>query len=357
MQICMNKRTDLAAVSSVGVRLTPLYRQPVHTSHIFEIQATSAETNVLNISASLGMKTKVLTKLVKDNEIATIIKRDLHQRGIEIEGVEVAKEGPWGYRHQFNIADSGYGTRGARVLNDRAGEIGRTLSADEFDLKRIFGDEGCKILHLSGLVAALSPETTKCCLEIARMAKANGTRISFDLNYRASFWKDREEELRRDFTEIASLTDVLIGNEEDFQLALGIEGPEVGGQNLSDKIAAFQEMIHCAQKKFPNVSIFATTLREAVSANVNKWGAVMLADGNWYVECPREVGVIDRIGGGDAFVGGVLYGLLRGWEAEKCLQFGWATGALVITLTDDYATPVDEDQIWSIYNGNARVKR
>ena len=347
----------LATVSSMGVRITPVDRQPVHTSHTFEMQATSAESNVLNVASSLGLKTKVLTRFVKDSAIASFIKSELRRRGIDYEGVEIAQGGPWGYRHQFNIADSGFGLRGPRVLNDRAGEVGRTIQASDFDMERIFGQEGVAILHLSGLIAALSPETTEACLEIARAAKAHGTRISFDLNFRASFWEGREAELRRDFQEIASLSDILIGNEEDFQLALGIDGPEAGGKGIAAKIDGFKGMIEEVRKAYPNVSVFATTLREVFNANCHNWGGIMLADGEWYIEMPREIQVMDRIGGGDGFVGGFLYGLVQGWENEKCLHFGWATGALAASMLTDYGTPADEDQVWSIYKGNARVTR
>ena len=314
----------LATVSSMGVRITPVDRQPVHTSHIFEMQATSAETNVLNVASSLGLKTKVLTRFVKDSAIASFIKS---------------------------------GLRGPRVLNDRAGEVGRTIQAADFDMDRIFGQEGVAILHLSGLIAALSPETTQACLEVARAAKKYGTRISFDLNFRASFWEGREEALRRDFQEIASLSDILIGNEEDFQLALGIDGPEAGGKGIAAKIDGFKGMIEEVRKAYPNVSVFATTLREVFNANCHNWGGIMLADGEWHIEMPREIQVMDRIGGGDGFVGGFLYGLVQGWENEKCLHFGWATGALAASMLTDYGTPADEDQVWSIYKGNARVKR
>ena len=347
----------LATVSSMGVRITPVDRQPVHTSHIFEMQATSAETNVLNVASSLGLKTKVLTRFVKDSAIASFIKSELRRRGIDYEGVEVAQGDPWGYRHQFNIADSGFGLRGPRVLNDRAGEVGRTIQAADFDMDRIFGQEGVAILHLSGLIAALSPETTQACLEVARAAKKYGTRISFDLNFRASFGEGREEALRRDFQEIASLSDILIGNEEDFQLALGIDGPEAGGKGIAAKIDGFKGMIEEVRKAYPNVSVFATTLREVFNANCHNWGGIMLADGEWHIEMPREIQVMDRIGGGDGFVGGFLYGLVQGWENEKCLHFGWATGALAASMLTDYGTPADEDQVWSIYKGNARVKR
>ena len=153
------------------------------------------------------------------------------------------------------------------------------------------------------------------------------------------------------------VSDILIGNEEDFQLALGIEGPEAGGKDISAKIDGFKGMIERVQAAYPHVSVFATTLREVFNANAHNWGAIMLADGKWSVEMPREIQVLDRIGGGDGFVGGLLYGISQGWESEKCLQFGWATGVLAATMLTDYATPADEEQVWSIYKGNARVKR
>lgn len=348
---------SLLVPTSMGVRITPVNGQPVHTSNLFEMQATSAETNVANISSSLGLPVKVLTTFVKDSPIALFIKNSLRARGMDYEGPEVAQGDPWGYRHQFNIADSGFGTRGPRVQNDRAGEVGRTLNVKDFDLDRIFGQEGVQIVHLSGLIGALSPETSTFCLEIARAAKKYGTRIAFDLNYRASFWKGRDAELRANFTEIASVADILIGNEEDFQLCLGIEGPEAGGKGIEAEIEGFKGMIGRVKAAFPNASVFATTLRQVISANEHLWGAIMLEGESWHVIEPRKIGVLDRIGGGDGFVGGLLYGILKGWEPEKWSQFGWATGALATTFLTDYAQPADEDMVWSIWGGNARVKR
>ena len=348
---------SLVVPTSMGVRITPVNGQPVHCSNTFLLQATSAESNVASVSSYLGLPVKVLTTFVKGSPIAQFIKNDLASRHIAYEGKEVDQGGPWGYRHQFNIADCGYGSRGPRVHNDRAGEVGRTLNVNDFDLDRIFGREGVQIVHLSGLIAALSPETGTFCLELAKTAKKYDTRISFDLNHRASFWKGRQAELHDIFTQIAGISDVLVGNEEDFQLCLGIEGPETGGKNLSNKIDSFKVMINKARKAFPNAAVFATTLRQVVSANCHLWGAIMSEGGNWHVVEPREITVLDRIGGGDGFVGGMLYGILRGWEPEKWIQFGWATGALVTTLLTDYAQPADEDQIWSVWQGNARVRR
>jgi 2-dehydro-3-deoxygluconokinase len=343
--------------TSMGLRITPWSGQPVHCSDTFTMQATSAESNVASVSSFLGLPVKVLTALVKGSPAARYIQDNLGSRRMTVEAKEVEQGDPWGYRHQINIADSGFGSRGPRVWNDRAGEVGRTLNAKDFDLERIFGQEGVQIVHLSGLVGALSPETGQFCLEIARAAKKHGTRISFDLNHRASFWKNREDELHEIFKEIAGVSDILVGNEEDFQLCLNIKGPEAGGKDLAAKIENFKGMINRVKEAYPNASVFATTLRQVVSANRHLWGAIMAEGDNWHVVEPREIGVMDRIGGGDGFVGGMLYAILKGWEPEKWVQFGWASGALVTTLLTDYAQPADEDQIWSIWEGNARVKR
>jgi 2-dehydro-3-deoxygluconokinase len=348
---------SLVVPTSMGVRITPVNGQPTHSSDTFFMHATSAETNVASISSYLGLPVKILTTFVKDSPVARLIKDSLAGRHMTYEGIDVEQGDPWGYRHQFNIADSGYGVRGPRVHNDRAGEVGRTLNVKNFDLDRLFVKEGVQILHLSGLISALSPETGLFCLELVRAAKKNGTKISFDLNYRASFWKNRETELRKIFTEIAASSDILVGNEEDFQLCLGIKGPEEGGKDLTGQIDSFKEMISRVKKAFPDTSVFATTLRQVISTNEHLWGAIMLEGEQWYVAEPRVIHVLDRIGGGDGFVGGMLYAILKGWEPAKWIEFGWACGALATTSLTDYAQPADEEQLWSIWKGNARVKR
>lgn len=357
MNIQKNAKYAIACPTSMGVRITPEHRMAAHNSNHFYLQATSAESNVLNVASSLGRECLALTKFVEGSPIAAFIKSQLRARNIRYEGLEVPQGGPWGYRHQFNIADSGFGLRAARVWNDRAGEIGCTLSIGDFDVERIFGQEGVGILHISGLIAAMSEDTTACCLALAKAAKEYGTLVSFDLNHRATFWQGREEALSAAFEKIAACADILVGNEEDFQLCLGFQGPEAGGKELAGKIERFQAMITEVKAKYPNAQVFATTLREVVSANRNNWGAIMLAGGQWYVEAPRPIDILDRIGGGDGFTGGLLYGILQGWEPEKWLQFGWASGALAASSLNDYAEPADEKQVWSIYAGNARVQR
>jgi 2-dehydro-3-deoxygluconokinase len=347
----------LLIATSMGVRLTPPNGQAFHTSTTFKLQATSAESNVASVCSYLGLPTKVLTNFVKGSPVARIIQDNLKSRHMDYEGPELEQTDPWGYRHQFNLADSGFGSRGPRVQNDRAGEVGRVLNVKDFDLERIFGEEGVQIVHLSGLIAALSPDTGNFCLEIARAAKKHGTKISFDLNHRASFWEGRQSELSAIFSEIASISDILVGNEEDFQLCLGVKGPEAGGAGLESKIENFKEMINRVKEAFPGPSVYATTLREVIHTNSHLWGAIMAEGENWHVINPREIIVYDRIGGGDGFVGGMLYGALKGWEPEKWSQFGWATGALAATSDTDYGQPADEEQVWSIWQGNARVRR
>ena len=173
----------------------------------------------------------------------------------------------------------------------------------------------------------------------------------------ASTREEIEPDLHEVFHEIASISDILIGNEEDFQLCLGIEGPEAGGKDLASGIDGFKGMINRVKKAFPDVSVYATTLRQVISANMHMWGGIISENDNWHVVEPREIYVYDRIGGGDGFVSGMLYAILKGWEPGKWIQFGWAAGALVATLETDYAQPADEEQIWSIWQGNARVQR
>ena len=164
--------------------------------------------------------------------------------------------------------------------------------------------------------------------------------------------------MRQTFLEIAGLSDILVGNEEDFQLCLGLEGPAAGGSDLPTQIDELQG--HDGRGKETvsrRTTLFATTLRQVVTTNHHFWGAIVSESDAWHVIEPRDITVLDRIGGGDGFVGGLLYGLLQGWDAERAAQFGWACGALATTLLTDYCQPADEAQVWSIWDGNARVQR
>ena len=221
MKLKKDCKHALVIPTSMGVRLTPENGQPFHASSNFKLTVTSAESNVGSIVSFLGLPVKILTNFVQGSPVSQIIKDNLASRHMTYEGPELAQGDAWGFRHQFNLADSGFGSRGPRVHNDRAGEVGRILNVKDFDLDRIFGDEGVQMIHLSGLIAALSPETSAFCLDLARAAKKHGTCISFDLNHRASFWKGREKELGEAFHEIATASDVFDRQRRRFPTMLG----------------------------------------------------------------------------------------------------------------------------------------
>lgn len=344
---------DLVVPTSMGLRMTPINHQPVNTATTYELQATSAESNVLSVCASLGLRTKVLTAFVKDHPFSSFIKTQLRARNIGYDGKVFDANGPWGNRHQINIADRGFGVRGAMVTNDRSGEVAANLQTTDFDLDKLFRIDGVKIVHISGLFAAVSLSTAKLCLEIAKIAKENGTIVSFDVNYRASFWKNRQEQLQQTFIEIAQYADILMGNEEDFQLALGIEKVAT----LQSSTQEFMQLGQLVLKRFPNVKVLSTTLRVVLSASKNLWGAMLFDGMKWIVEEPREIEIYDRIGGGDGFASGMLYAILKEYPSEQWMQLGWACGAYVVTLANDFVQIDSEDILHDVYRGNARVKR
>ena len=357
LKIKENYKYALVVPTSIGVRLLPPDRQTVAASDIFSLQVTSAETNTASILSYLGLPVKVLTTFVKDSPVSKFIKANLRSRNMDFEGADVPQGGPWGYRHQFNIADSGFGLRGPRVHNDRAGEVGKTLNTRDFDFEKIFNDDGVAILHLTGLICALSEETGRFCIELVREAKKHGTIISFDFNYRASFWENRRNELQKVFREIAKEADIIIGNEYDYRLCIGMKFESNEYKDEMSQVENFKETIKQVKTEFPDASIFATTLREIKHSNRHLWGCAMLNGEVWETVEPRQIAVIDRIGGGDAFVGGLLYGILKGFTPKQQIQFAWASGALASTFLTDYAQPDDEEQIWNIWKGNSRIKR
>lgn len=353
MELRPDARWAVAVPTSVGVRLTPEDHHGVHHATRFRMQATSAETNAASVASFLGLPVAVLTNFVEGSPIAAFIKADLRSRGMTLFGPDIPAGGPWGHRHQFNLADTGYGARGPRVWNDRAGEVGRELDAADFDLDQIFDVDGVQVVHLSGMVASLSPKSVEFSREVARRANASGTVVSFDLNYRASLWEGREAELRSAFEEIAATAGILFGNSHAFRDCLGIEILPDG----TDAVVQSRAAIDALRSAYPRAEWVGASIRESESASRHRWGLVLWGNGGFEVADPREIDVLDRIGGGDGAAGGLLYGILKGWSAERCLQFAWATGVLASTTLDDHASPADEAQIWSIWAGNAAVQR
>jgi 2-dehydro-3-deoxygluconokinase len=310
------------------------------------MQVTSAESNALSVSSYLGLPALIITALVKDSPIADKIKHDLKSRGMDYVGPEIDPGGPWGFRHQINMTDTGYGLRGPRVHNDRGGEVARGIDVKDFDMDEIFGARGVKILHMSGLFAALSEQTGAFCLACARAAKKYGTLISFDLNYRASMWEGRTEELTRLFDEIQGVADIMSG----------IYVPGAEGKDWAVVKDMTEKVVERYQSRY-SASVYLVTHRKIEDANNHIFGGMLKAFGEWSQVEPRRISVIDRIGSGDAFVGGMLYGILRGWTPDRWQYFGWASGVTAAGMLCDHVKPMDEESIWQVWSGNAAVTR
>ena len=342
-----NCKYDIAAVSSMGLRLCPAGRQSLFSSAPLQLQATSAETNVLSALSSLGMRTKVLTRFVEDLETSRYIKAELARRGIETEGPDVPQGGPWGFRHQINFADSGFGCVPPAVQNDRAGEVGRSICAADFDVSKLFEEDGCRVFHLSGLIACLSESTGKACLELAKAAKAAGTKISFDVNYRPSLHAGRDKDLYALFDELCALADILSG------ASYMVSGGKGRAKDLEEETVYAQQL----RERYPEAELIFSCCRQEESANRRRVGAVLLENGSLTRRELQELDVCDRIGGGDGYLAGVLYGSLKGYDAKTCLDLGFAVSALAVSSPQDCAQPASEKQLWEICRGNAQIIR
>ncbi len=254
-------------------------------------------------------------------------------------------------------SDRGHGVRAPLVFYNRANEAGALLKPGDFDWAKIFAG-GVRWFHSGGIFAALSETTSQLIVEGMQAAKAAGAIVSFDLNYRAKLWASvggptqAQKVLRR----IVDHVDALIGNEEDLQHSLGIAGPEVAAKSQLDPDTFF-DMIDRVIEQHPNVKLVATTLREVHSTNRHDWAAVLWLDGKRLVVPPCQLDVIDRIGGGDGFAAGLIYGLLAGRPPEEALRLGWAHGALLTTFPGDVSMARLEEVEAFAKGGSARVQR
>jgi 2-dehydro-3-deoxygluconokinase len=254
-------------------------------------------------------------------------------------------------------SDRGFGLRAPVVFYNRANEAAAQLKTGDFDWATILSN-GVRWLHSGGIFAALSETTGEVILEGMQAARAGGAVISFDLNYRAKLWNiwGGPERAQSVIQRIVENVDVLVGNEEDLQMGLGIPGPEVATRSKLDP-SVFFGMIEKVVKKYPRVKVVATTLREVHSTNRHSWGAVAWIDGKTYVSPTCELDVYDRVGGGDGFAAGFFYGLLAGEEPEEALKLGWAHGALLTTFPGD-TTMATVDQVRAFAKGgSARIQR
>ena len=321
------------------------------------IHVSGGEFNcAANLADCFGLKTGIATAMV-DYPIGDLIAERVKAMGVKPFYKHFKHNGVNGPNMATVYSDRGQGVRPPVVFYNRANEAGGLLKAGDFNWQEIFAG-GVRWFHSGGIFAALSETTPEVVIEGMRAAKAAGAIVSFDLNYRAKLWnivggpKRAVEVLGR----ILENVDVLVGNEEDLQMGLGIPGPEVAAKSKLDP-SAFFAMIDQVTAKHPQIKIVATTLREVHSTNRHSWSAVAWINGKTYTAPTAELDVYDRVGGGDGFASGLFYGLLTGEEPETALRLGWAHGALLTTFPGDTTMSSIEQVRAFAGGGSARIQR
>ncbi|HWE85540.1 MAG TPA: sugar kinase [Terracidiphilus sp.] len=321
------------------------------------IHVSGGEFNVAaNLSDCFGMKTAIVSAM-SDYPIGDLIAERVRAMGVRPIYKHFKHNGVNGPNMATVYSDRGFGMRAPVVFYNRSNEAAAQLKPGDFDWKAIFAG-GVRWVHSGGIFAALSPTTAGLAAEMMKAAKEAGAVTSFDLNYREKLWKvaGGEEHAVDTIARIVENVDVLVGNEEDLQKGLGIPGPEVAAKSKLDP-SAFFGMIEKVTKKFPNVKVVATTLREVHSTNRHSWSAVAWIDGKSHTAPTAELDVYDRVGGGDGFAAGFIYGLLNGQSPEAAVKLGWAHGALLTTFPGD-TTMATLDQVRAFAGGgSARIQR
>jgi 2-dehydro-3-deoxygluconokinase len=322
-----------------------------------QIHVSGGEFNVAaNLSDCFGMKTAVASAMV-DYPIGDLIAERVRAMGVKPYYKHFKHDGVTGPNMATVYSDRGAGVRAPVVFYNRCNEAAGMLKPGDFDWKAIFA-QGVRWVHCGGIFAALSPTTAPLAAEMMKAAKEAGAITSFDLNYRQKLWdiSGGAEKAVETITSIVENVDVLVGNEEDLQKGLGIPGPEVAAKSKLDP-SVFFGMIEKVTKKYPKVKVVATTLREVHNTNHHSWSAVAWMDGKTYTAPTAELTVIDRVGGGDGYAAGFIYGLLTGETPEEAVKLGWAHGALLTTYPGD-TTMATVDQVRAFAKGgSARIQR
>jgi len=352
---------EAAALGEIMLRLDPGDGR-IRTTRSFQVWEGGGEYNVARgLRRCFGLPTTVVTAIV-DNDIGRLLEDLLLQGGVDLSHVKWVPFDGIGRaaRVGLNFTERGFGVRAAVGCSDRGWSAASQLKPGDVDWKQLFDVEGVRWFHCGGIFAALSPTTSEIVIEAMEAARAAGTVISYDLNFRPSLWKSqggtaRAVEVNR---KIASLVDVMIGNEEDFTAALGFQVPGLDEHISKLDPANFKKMIAEAVKMYPNFQAVATTLRNAKTASINDWGAILWTGGEFYEAPLREnLEIYDRVGGGDSFASGLAYGFLAGKTPQQAVEYGAAHGALAMTTPGDTSMATLKE-VESVMKGKgARVVR
>ena len=354
-------RWDEVSLGEVMLRLDPGEGR-VRTTRNFRAWEGGGEYNVARgLRRCFEQRTAIVTGLV-DNEVGRLLEDLILQGGVDTSYLQWMPFDGIGRktRNALNFTERGFGVRAAKGCSDRAHSASSQIQPGDIDWKHLFETEGARWFHCGGIFAALSASAADVALEAMQAAKAAGTVVSYDLNYRPSLWQDiggqaRAQEVNR---ALAPYVDVMIGNEEDFSVSLGFDIEGVGDDFADLDTSNFKNMIERVVAEYTNLSAVATTLRNAKTATINDWGAILYDDGAFYEATHRpDLEIMDRVGGGDSFASGLIYGYLTDADAQTCVEYGAAHGALAMTTPGD-TTMATLAEVEAVMKGaGARVVR
>jgi 2-dehydro-3-deoxygluconokinase len=354
-------RWDALSLGEVMLRLDP-GEERIHTARNFRVWEGGGEYNVTRgLATAFGMRTGVVTALV-DNPVGRLVEGCIRAGGVDPVITWVVSDGVGRTtRNGLNFSERGFGVRGALGVSDRGMTAISQLRPDDVDFDEMFGRQGARWLHTGGIYAALSDTSAETCLSALKAAKKYGTIVSYDLNYRPSLWKSiggraRAQEVNR---QLAQYVDVMIGNEEDFTACLGFEVAGVDDNLTFLPTESFSMMISDVAEAYPNFQVIATTLRTVRSASRNGWGAIAWSPATGVVSATmrENLEILDRVGGGDSFASGLVYGLLEGEDLQTAVEFGAAHGALAMTTPGDTTMATKAEVLKLANGGSPRVDR